>query len=423
MMIGSYPTKYLTACKASQGLWMGLPPFILLLGSIGNLLSFLVLRQPSMSQISSYVYLATLAVVDEIVLVSCLLYSWLIHLLGASLRTNFLCKSLHTVGTASAWLSVWLIIALTVERVIVITFPLHANRLASPTRAKVIICTLAVSFVVINLHFIETVGIVNYDANSTANTCNFKLRYVGFGKVWSIIDATLYSYIPLLLISIMNAAILVQVYKARKSRRMLFHAQHCSMRNAAPCVKIVNNSYPSGGFTNSHQSHANASARSENGRQLTIMLVVISFFFLITTSPIVIFKTLIQFLDHSSLERKANLELVNTVTLHLMYLNHSMNFFLYCATGNKFRQQLKRLVSRNRRMHETVANQSAQSNSNYQARLQARRSTRTSNLNSCDEAVELRTLLPGHLAPVRQNWDTQINKYYLGGSLKLQHAK
>ena len=32
--------------------------------------------------------------------------------------------------------------------------------------------------------------------------------------------------------------------------------------------------------------------------------------------------------------------LIRTITELLMYLNHSMNFFLYCATGKKFRQQL-----------------------------------------------------------------------------------
>lgn len=35
----------------------------------------------------------------------------------------------------------------------------------------------------------------------------------------------------------------------------------------------------------------------------------------------------------------AQFKLIMTVTELLMYTNHSINFFLYCATGNKFRQQ------------------------------------------------------------------------------------
>jgi len=36
----------------------------------------------------------------------------------------------------------------------------------------------------------------------------------------------------------------------------------------------------------------------------------------------------------------AKLILVRTVCELLMYVNHSINFFLYCATGQKFRRQL-----------------------------------------------------------------------------------
>ena len=33
-----------------------------------------------------------------------------------------------------------------------------------------------------------------------------------------------------------------------------------------------------------------------------------------------------------------------TISEMLMYVNHSINFFLYCATGKKFREQLRNLA-------------------------------------------------------------------------------
>ncbi|GFO03753.1 FMRFamide receptor [Plakobranchus ocellatus] len=43
-------------------------------------------------------------------------------------------------------------------------------------------------------------------------------------------------------------------------------------------------------------------------------------------------------------KRLAQFTLTRTITELLMYANHSVNFFLYCATGNKFRQQVLSLM-------------------------------------------------------------------------------
>lgn len=55
----------------------------------------------------------------------------------------------------------------------------------------------------------------------------------------------------------------------------------------------------------------------------------------------------------------AQFKLVTTITELLMYTNHSINFFLYCATGNKFRQQifdLLRCLRRERQAHTNAEN-------------------------------------------------------------------
>lgn len=72
------------------------------------------------------------------------------------------------------------------------------------------------------------------------------------------------------------------------------------------------------------------------------MLLTISFAFLITTFPMNIALISTHFYSPISMDRPAmaRFKLIRAITELLMYVNHSMNFYLYCATGHKFRQQL-----------------------------------------------------------------------------------
>jgi len=79
------------------------------------------------------------------------------------------------------------------------------------------------------------------------------------------------------------------------------------------------------------------------------MLLTVSFAFLITTFPMNTTLIATSYIARTTampnglitnFPLAAKLYLVRTVCELLMYLNHSINFFLYCATGQKFRRQL-----------------------------------------------------------------------------------
>jgi len=76
------------------------------------------------------------------------------------------------------------------------------------------------------------------------------------------------------------------------------------------------------------------------------MLLTISFAFLLTTLPMNVANIAATFCNvfKNDLQRVAKFRLARTITELLMYVNHSMNFFLYCATGQKFRHQLVWMV-------------------------------------------------------------------------------
>ncbi|XP_055955440.1 uncharacterized protein LOC130012150 [Patella vulgata] len=82
-----------------------------------------------MLKVSTYFYLASLAIADSLVLYIGLLRIWINELTGIDAMdlTNWLCKLTCVFGYFSSDFSVWLIIAVTVERFIVVCFPFKAN--------------------------------------------------------------------------------------------------------------------------------------------------------------------------------------------------------------------------------------------------------------------------------------------------------
>lgn len=98
----------------------------------------------------------------------------------------------------------------------------------------------------------------------------------------------------------------------------------------------------------SPRSRSVTSSRSAEGdsMRLTVMLLAVTFSFLITTLPITVVSVTGMVLHSLQDDRQlAVFDLTRRICELLMYVNHSVNFFLYCATGHKFRRQLFVLLS------------------------------------------------------------------------------
>ncbi|GFR73061.1 FMRFamide receptor-like, partial [Elysia marginata] len=136
-------------------------PVLLLLGTLGNLFSFIVLRRKPLVKVSSYIYLASLALIDTVVLYIGLLRVWLAELTGVDFQDSgdWICKLSVVLGYVASDLSVWLIIAVTVERYIVVCFPFKASAMCNTNRAKKVIAFLTCLMLAINFHFFWTSGI------------------------------------------------------------------------------------------------------------------------------------------------------------------------------------------------------------------------------------------------------------------------
>lgn len=296
-----------------------IPPFLMLIGLVGNVMSFFILRHKSMARHSTNVFLAALSIADLIVLFVGLLRLWINEVADVDFQnmSDFMCKFVNVLTYSSSQFSAWLILAVTVERYIVVCHALQASRWCSRERARKTVIILAIVFILINSHLVWTIGI---------RTDRGKPECEGLGKyeflvrkVFPWIDAALYSTIPVIAISLFNILIIRQVLNATHSRKSL---QQVPLNN----IELKR--------------------RSKNkSSKLTIMLLTISFAFCVTTLPMNV--VMIASLQVSNNPKEmAKLWLVRTTAELLMYLNHSMNFFLYCATGQKFRSIVLRIVCR-----------------------------------------------------------------------------
>lgn len=372
-MIYRYIFFHHPACSAYRFLWTFIPPIIILLGSFGNILSFLVLRHPSTRYVSAFIYLTVRSIVDEVVLVVGLLRRWIDYLINHKLEdtSSALCKLAQFAGVSSSFLSVWLTVTLTAERALVVSFPLHGTRLITYSRVRRIIVALTLICVILSTHFFITVDLIQIpgannkavaeqtyrgswkqESNRTlvlrrnlsqpavmssvpssehAYRCNFKPEFASVAWLWTTFDAVIYCYLPFILIFGLNVVIVHHVNAAQKQQHRI------RVRHSTLSMQQLG------------KTPALTGEQVNSVRQMTIMLLVISFAFLVTTLAIVVTKILSQVLDLSGSGKRfqrLNFQLADSVAELLMYVNHAMNFYLFCATGKRFRSRLLLLVAK-----------------------------------------------------------------------------
>lgn len=64
------------------------------------------------------------------------------------------------MSSVCAFVSVWLIVAFTVERFIAVQYPLHRPHMCTVARAKAIVCCIAAFSIIIHIYTFKTRGIV-----------------------------------------------------------------------------------------------------------------------------------------------------------------------------------------------------------------------------------------------------------------------
>lgn len=310
-------------------LWMIGGPVIFVVGVCGNALIVAVMTQSRMRGSSTGVYLTAMAVADSMVLVTGIVPEWL-EAAGTVVLKEWhqaACKIEKFLFYTSADTAVWFLVIFTVDRFIAISFPLKKTNFCRSSRAK-LSCTVTLVIATLkNVHVVGTRGtqyrippanetdvaveaaaavLVSNCGKPTA-ACEY---FEDFIRPW--IAFAVVSVLPFCIILLCNIFIIAALLRVRQLRT----------------------------------EHSITSTSDRSLLQMTAMCLSASFCFLICVTPSIVL------LIGKPYWRDANesaYEIAKVVNNQLVFVNHSVNFFLYCVTGRRFRNAISSVFRCRRR--------------------------------------------------------------------------
>ena len=279
------------------------------IGLVGNTLSFLVMIKPNNRKMSTCIYMAAISVSDNIMMYICL-HVFLIDVIKTHKWHHMECKFKNLIAFVALQSCTFLILAMTIDKYIAIKWPHKAATYSTPRRAKITAASLFVCSIVYNIPHL-------FLSSFMGDMC------VAYGidslitRVYSWFSFVFNAIIPFILLIYMNFVIVKTVRKSRKS-------------------------FGDNDRTTGMDSRQKAMKNAEN--QLTIMLLLVTALFLILLCPTYVRFIYLAFADPSTPLEYANQILIFQITIRLYMTNSAINFFLYCISGKKFRNDLKEIL-------------------------------------------------------------------------------
>jgi len=318
--LASLPSNEFNANAKSFNLqyfiWAFVLPVVLLVGILGNILSIIVLQSKTFRFTTTGVYLPITAAADTLFLLTGALeileMAEIFDVREYNVWTCRMYKVLHYTGGD---VSIWLLVAFTFDRFVAVCFPLSKRRVCTWKRAVIASITIVLLSLAKNLHEFWTRG-PEYRANGqlrricgSQKEYSFFLNYVRPWLVFAVVMA-----IPFILIMVFNCLIVYGLIKATRTRRMSV---------AVPASRASSATVPTTG---------------SSFRQTTFMCLSISFTFLICIAP-----SIVLLIGKPYWKYRTNMAYKNAkaISNFLVFINHCINFFLYCVTGQRFRDELK----------------------------------------------------------------------------------
>jgi hypothetical protein len=214
----------------------------LLLGLIGNLLSASIMFRRSRRGLTSYFYLASLAIIDIFILLNgCLpFFIEVAFEYRLELSSNTACRLLFYNQHLFTYISAWLIVTVTFERFIIVRFPLQSIRLCRLPVAYKIVSTIVLLFAIYTTHGFFTVGIIRIHLQTDNgyhpdyHVCDIRI----YQRALAILDLCFYSVLPSLFILILNLLIIYTVFYAMKQRHAYLQG-NSDVRTSDMCPKYV----------------------------------------------------------------------------------------------------------------------------------------------------------------------------------------
>ena len=289
---------------------------IWLFGFVGNTLSFVVMQREKRHRVANYM-LQCLAVADNLYLLTTGVATPVLMLYLPDTVShpvyNVAALALLPLGKVSHMWSIWMTVLIAWNGFIVICKPLHAPRFCTIRRVYI---QVSVMVVLCTLYCIPTIlerklDTVSDNSTNTSDTISVPwfLRFQWYRDVY---DGLMYLIfvllLPLFILAILNAILIVRLWKARKQR-----ANICTSRPPAE-----------------HNEHEGS---------ITLAMLLIMLIFTICQTPPMVLRGIVyvNIYDYSYCDFLITISISNFAVL----INSSVNFIVYCAVRKQFRKNLQ----------------------------------------------------------------------------------
>lgn len=189
-------------------------PLLVFLGCIGNIISVYVFYASKLRMQSTSLYLSALAISDTIFLLQ-LLPPWFksMQITNLFYRAGF-CQIFVYSTYWACCLSVWLVVAFTLERFVAVLYPLRRSSMCTVTRAKTVIGALVLISMLLNLP-------VTIYASPSRKGCNIASEYMVAAARFNLADTVVSFSLPLGLIVLLNIRITCRLWRRECERRVM----------------------------------------------------------------------------------------------------------------------------------------------------------------------------------------------------------
>ncbi|VEL32760.1 unnamed protein product [Protopolystoma xenopodis] len=334
--------------------WSGICAF----GVLGNCFTVVVLRARHLRQSSTSLYLTALAFVDLAYLCFSLFASLgsLAFWFPSELRRQHavFCLLQTFLSYTLAFLSVWLLVLVTVDRAFWVLMPFMAYRICTRWHARVAIICLSLGLVGLDLHLFWTMSfqvVLKPTGNQTDLMSNVGRAHCKCVVV-SRFTSEVFPYIDLLLIAIlpcitMTTANILIGLKLRRQAHFRGKTQAGGERllekmSLGSSTHAQNWLEPTGPSSNG--------PRGEKSAWLTKMLISTNVFFMVSVSPLLVYdilyitEDLVRWVERDEAYWGPVMFGLEKLVYTLWYTNFAIHFLLYCLSGAKFRDEVLRLL-------------------------------------------------------------------------------
>ena len=289
-----------------------------LLGVFGNVMIIIIVRRFRAASSSSAMdpYFMVLAVTDLCVVITGSFLVWIQSATGFHMRRthDVVCKSVVFMLNVGAACSAWILVAMTTQRAVSVAWPHRVNVLCTSRRSWWTILTIVVFFCLVYSHMLYGIGIVP----SAGHSCTLvsKSYELFLRNVWLKIDILLFSFLPFACLFLSNSVLVLKLRRSLKDAREQ--------------------------LTTTDTQHAN---REKNASSITLTAIVVSLVFIVLTFPLALYNLLSLVAANTRYTDDINLSFFFRQVVYITaYFNYSVNVYLYCLTGERFRMKFREIM-------------------------------------------------------------------------------